>query len=310
MLRAGKLSDRTVEVEFKEAAAPVLDFADSGAAPRREEGNLRRCSPACSRSGRGGSGCGSSRRSPSLSRGGGTPGRHGAREADGGRATEQSGIVFSTRSTRSPAGNRSRTRRSRQGSSGTAAVVEGSAVHTSTASCGPITSCSSRGGLPREQAVRPHPGVAGAVPDRVELSSLPGRFRADPDRTPRRADRQYEAMLSAEGVRLSSRRGGLRIAEMACEVNDRTENIGARRLHTVMSACWTTSCSRHRRSPAGGGRHPALCRGAARRDREDADLSAISSEGARGRDGRVYPESETLIEACRTSGSSPGRRSW
>ena len=47
--------------------------------------------------------------------------------------------------------------------------------------------------------------------------------------------RQYEALLLTEGVTLSFTADGIRrIAEIAFEVNERTENIGARRLHTVM----------------------------------------------------------------------------
>ena len=46
---------------------------------------------------------------------------------------------------------------------------------------------------------------------------------------------QYRALLETEEVRLEFTDEGLRrIAEVAWEVNERTENIGARRLHTVM----------------------------------------------------------------------------
>ncbi|MDO9635600.1 MAG: HslU--HslV peptidase ATPase subunit, partial [Thiobacillus sp.] len=46
---------------------------------------------------------------------------------------------------------------------------------------------------------------------------------------------QYEALLATEGVALTFTEDGIRrIAEIAFEVNERTENIGARRLHTVM----------------------------------------------------------------------------
>jgi ATP-dependent HslUV protease ATP-binding subunit HslU len=41
--------------------------------------------------------------------------------------------------------------------------------------------------------------------------------------------------MGVEGVKLEFREDGVRnIAELACDINDRTENIGARRLHTVM----------------------------------------------------------------------------
>jgi ATP-dependent HslUV protease ATP-binding subunit HslU len=47
--------------------------------------------------------------------------------------------------------------------------------------------------------------------------------------------RQYTALLATEGVELEFAVSGVqRLAEVAFEVNERTENIGARRLHTVM----------------------------------------------------------------------------
>ena len=47
--------------------------------------------------------------------------------------------------------------------------------------------------------------------------------------------RQYSALLATEGVALEFDASGVkRLAEVAFEVNERTENIGARRLHTVM----------------------------------------------------------------------------
>jgi len=47
--------------------------------------------------------------------------------------------------------------------------------------------------------------------------------------------RQYQALLATEGVELAYTPDGVRrIAEIAFSVNERTENIGARRLHTVM----------------------------------------------------------------------------
>ena len=46
---------------------------------------------------------------------------------------------------------------------------------------------------------------------------------------------QYKALLKTEGVELEFTEDGVkRIAEIASEVNDKSENIGARRLHTVM----------------------------------------------------------------------------
>ena len=46
---------------------------------------------------------------------------------------------------------------------------------------------------------------------------------------------QYRALLATENLELQFTQDGIRrIAEIAWEVNERTENIGARRLHTVM----------------------------------------------------------------------------
>jgi ATP-dependent HslUV protease ATP-binding subunit HslU len=46
---------------------------------------------------------------------------------------------------------------------------------------------------------------------------------------------QYQALMSTEGVSVQFSEDGVRrIAEIAFQVNERTENIGARRLHTVM----------------------------------------------------------------------------
>jgi len=46
---------------------------------------------------------------------------------------------------------------------------------------------------------------------------------------------QYQALMSTEGVSVQFSQDGVRrIAEIAFQVNERTENIGARRLHTVM----------------------------------------------------------------------------
>ncbi|MGH8864664.1 MAG: HslU--HslV peptidase ATPase subunit, partial [Burkholderiales bacterium] len=46
---------------------------------------------------------------------------------------------------------------------------------------------------------------------------------------------QYQALLETEGVQLEFRQEGIRrLAEIAWQVNEKTENIGARRLYTVM----------------------------------------------------------------------------
>ncbi|SNR40986.1 ATP-dependent protease ATPase subunit HslU [Hymenobacter mucosus] len=81
------------------------------------------------------------------------------------------------------------------------------------------------------------PELQGRFPIRVELQSLTKddfyRILKDPKNA---LTKQYEALLQAESVSLSFDDSALeRIAEIAFEVNSEVENIGARRLHTVMS---------------------------------------------------------------------------
>lgn len=80
------------------------------------------------------------------------------------------------------------------------------------------------------------PELQGRFPLRAELNSLGRdefyRILTEPDNA---LTRQYEAMLATEGVRVTFTDDGLReIAAFAEDVNTRTENIGARRLHTIM----------------------------------------------------------------------------
>jgi ATP-dependent HslUV protease ATP-binding subunit HslU len=80
------------------------------------------------------------------------------------------------------------------------------------------------------------PELQGRFPIRVELDSLKVedfvRILTEPDAS---LTSQYRALLRTEQVALEFTPDGVRrIAEIACQVNERTENIGARRLHTVM----------------------------------------------------------------------------
>jgi ATP-dependent HslUV protease ATP-binding subunit HslU len=80
------------------------------------------------------------------------------------------------------------------------------------------------------------PELQGRLPIRVELDALNAedfeRILREPDAS---LTQQYTALMDTEGVRLSFDDDGVRrIAEIAWEVNERTENIGARRLHTVL----------------------------------------------------------------------------
>jgi len=80
------------------------------------------------------------------------------------------------------------------------------------------------------------PELQGRLPIRVELNSLTAedfeRILTEPNAS---LTEQYQALLQTEGLSVSFTADGLRrIAEMAWQVNEKTENIGARRLHTVM----------------------------------------------------------------------------
>ena len=80
------------------------------------------------------------------------------------------------------------------------------------------------------------PELQGRLPIRVELDSLTVddfvRILTEPDAS---LTAQYRALLATEGVTVTFAADGVRrLAEIAHHVNERTENIGARRLHTVM----------------------------------------------------------------------------
>ncbi|HZT04741.1 MAG TPA: HslU--HslV peptidase ATPase subunit, partial [Steroidobacteraceae bacterium] len=74
------------------------------------------------------------------------------------------------------------------------------------------------------------------LPIRVELDALSVDDFKRILREPHNAlTKQYVALLGTEGVTLTFNEAGIdRLAEVAYQVNERTENIGARRLHTVM----------------------------------------------------------------------------
>ena len=80
------------------------------------------------------------------------------------------------------------------------------------------------------------PELQGRFPISVELSSLSVEdFSAILTSTDACLTRQYAALMAVEDVKLEFTPEGVqRLAEMACQVNERSENIGARRLHTVM----------------------------------------------------------------------------
>ncbi|GAB4229058.1 MAG: ATP-dependent protease ATPase subunit HslU [Deltaproteobacteria bacterium] len=241
MLREGKLSERTVEVEAQEPSAPVVDLAGiAGGVPDGMEGSLQEMLsglfPKRTRRKR--------MRVPEalafLEK------EEASRRIDPERVkraaverAEQSGIVFldeidkiaGRESVQGPDVSRQGVQRD------LLPIVEGSAVHTKhgvvrTDHILFIAAGAFHASKPSDLI----PELQGRFPIRVELSALGkdefARILTEPHGA---LTRQYEAMLASEGVRLSFTPDAvLRIAEMACEVNDRTENIGARRLHTVM----------------------------------------------------------------------------
>ncbi len=80
------------------------------------------------------------------------------------------------------------------------------------------------------------PELQGRMPIRVELKALTSedfvRILTEPNAS---LTEQYSALMNTEGVNLNFTEAGIRrIAEVAWQVNESTENIGARRLHTVM----------------------------------------------------------------------------
>ena len=80
------------------------------------------------------------------------------------------------------------------------------------------------------------PELQGRLPIRVELEALAVedfvRILTEPDAS---LVTQYQALMQTEGLTLEFTEDGVaRLAEIAWEVNERTENIGARRLHTVL----------------------------------------------------------------------------
>lgn len=85
------------------------------------------------------------------------------------------------------------------------------------------------------------PELQGRLPVRVDLKALtPDEFRRVLVEPKASLTKQYKDLLSTENIRLEFKPDGVqRIAEIAWEVNESVENIGARRLHTVMERLLT-----------------------------------------------------------------------
>jgi ATP-dependent HslUV protease ATP-binding subunit HslU len=156
------------------------------------------------------------------------------------RRVEQTGIVFIDEIDKvaSGAGSRTGPDVSREGvQRDLLPIVEGSTVQTKH---GPVRTDHvlfiAAGAFHSARPSDLIPELQGRFPIRVELSSLSGedfvRILSEPRNS---LVRQYTALLRTEGVELDFDEEGIRaIAEVAARVNQQSEDIGARRLHTVM----------------------------------------------------------------------------
>jgi ATP-dependent HslUV protease ATP-binding subunit HslU len=241
MLREGKFADRMVEIEVRESAVPAIDFVGiTGGGGEGLEGNLQEMLgnlfPKKVRRKR--------MKVPEalvfLEK------EEASRMVDmdqvkalAVRRTEESGIVFLDEIDKI-AGRESAVGPdvSRQGvQRDLLPIVEGSNVNTK---YGMVRTDHilfiAAGAFHMSKPSDLIPELQGRFPIRVELDPLTRedfvRILTEPHGS---LTRQYTELLATEGVRLTITPEAVdRIAEMACEVNERTENIGARRLYTIM----------------------------------------------------------------------------
>ena len=123
------------------------------------------------------------------------------------------------------------------------------------------------------------PELQGRFPIRVELKPLTEadfvRIMTEPENA---LTKQYTALVEAESAKLTFTEDGIReIARIAAVVNDRMENIGARRLHTVMTTLLEETLFDLPDGKSGNGARPIVMDGQAVQDRlkaivEDEDL--------------------------------------
>jgi ATP-dependent HslUV protease ATP-binding subunit HslU len=246
-LRAGELDDRTVEVEVDEPSAQMPLVSMFGGAGMEEI--ERKMGEMLSNL-------------PGL-KGGGASRRRSLRVAEARRVleeqeaarlidmdkvkrmaverTEQSGIVFldeidkvaSRGQAQGPDVSREGVQRD------LLPIVEGSTVSTK---YGPVKTDHvlfiAAGAFHVSKVSDLIPELQGRFPVRVELESLTTRDLVRILTEPKNAlTRQYQALLATEGVTLSFTDDAIEaLAAYAAEANDRAENIGARRLHTILEA--------------------------------------------------------------------------
>ena len=163
------------------------------------------------------------------------------------------------------------------------------------------------------------PELQGRLPIRVELEPLVVedfvRILTEPDAS---LCRQYTALLATEGVDLEFAASGVqRLAEVAFEVNERTENIGARRLHTVMErlletvsfdaadrngTLWSPSIASTSRAISANWSRTRICRGTSCSARQSAPrLSPPTSSCAPSRGCSKCTSTTARISNCPSS---------
>ena len=155
------------------------------------------------------------------------------------RTTEYSGIIFLDEIDKvAVRGNSSGTDVSREGvQRDILPIVEGSQVSTK---YGPVKTDHilfiAAGAFHVSKPSDLIPELQGRFPIRVELKSLRKEdFRRILTEPQNALIKQYQALLATEGVTLTFNDDAInRIAELACDVNEQSEDIGARRLHTLL----------------------------------------------------------------------------
>ncbi len=240
-LRAGKLDDRMVSIEVPEKGAPLFDiFAASGMGPVDSglQSSLERMLPKKKKRSR--VRVREARRLLVDQEMENLVDRNRAVE-EGKRRAEEGGIIFLDEIDKIAGGGRDHGPDvSREGvQRDLLPIVEGSNVPTK---YGMISTehilFVGAGAFHQSRPSDLIPELQGRFPIRVELDSLTAaefvRILKEPENS---LIRQYTAIIGAEGVELRFEEEAIdEIARLAELVNERTENIGARRLHTLLSA--------------------------------------------------------------------------
>jgi len=239
LLHEGKLNDRIVEVEVRESQVPVIDIMGMGGAGEMDEGIREMLGNLFPKRGK--------RKKVTVAE---AMDILAVEEADrlvddekvkkiAVEKVEQSGIVFIDEIDKiAGKGGGTGPDVSREGvQRDLLPIVEGSSVNTK---YGMIKTDHvlfvAAGAFHVAKPSDLIPEMQGRFPIRVELNSLTKgdfvKILTEPENS---LTRQYRELLKTEEVEIKFTPDAIeKVAEMACEVNERTENIGARRLHTIM----------------------------------------------------------------------------